>query len=237
MSSVKKGFVYSRKDATSPIKIDALNPDWYYNWNYAPTDGIIARPFVPMVWSATTASNDTVMTLLSADNTQPLLGFNEPDRPDQSNLSVAQALSLWPTLVKTGRRLGSPATATTATKAGGWFEQFMISNPKVDFIAIHWYASPNPLSLLNIVDSLYAKYRLPIWITEFAVADWTTPNKYTAAQVAEFMKAVIPELEKRDHVERYCWKTRTLSDPNMGSSSLFNDDGSLTDLGVLYKSF
>jgi hypothetical protein len=38
-------------------------------------------------------------------------------------------------------------------------------------------------------------------------------------------------------VERYCWKTRTLSDPNMGSSSLFNDDGSLTDLGVLYKSF
>jgi hypothetical protein len=236
--SLKKGFVCSRKDANSVQKILSVNPTWYYNWNFASTDNMPSSlPFVPMVWGESTATNDYIMNLLgiSAGGTsQPLLGFNEPDRVDQSNLTVSRALALWPNLVKTGCRLGSPATAANPIKSGGWFDQFMIAKPKVDFITLHWYAAPNVTSLLNIVDTLHVRYNLPVWITEFAVADWKTPNRYTTEQVANFMKAIIPELEKRPHVERYCWKTRTVSDPNMGSSSLFFDDGSLTDLGKLY---
>jgi hypothetical protein len=238
MTSRKKGFVYSRKDTTAPVKINSLKPVWYYNWNAASTVGVANLPFIPMAWSDTTATNDTIMSSLFVDDrTQCILGFNEPDRSDQSNMTVDEALALWPKLVATGRRVGSPATASNATKDGSWFDLFMQKNPHVDFIAIHWYAGPNPASLLNIIDTLHAKYNKNIWITEFAVADWTTPNKYTCAQVSAFMQAIIPELEKRPHVEVYAWKTRTLSDPNMGSSTLFNDDGSLTDLGKLYASF
>lgn len=233
----KKGFVFSRKDSTCATKIDAVTPAWYYNWNYAATDDLKGKiPFIPMVWSATTARKNDVMKILAKDKDTSLLCFNEPDRTDQANMTPQQALELWPKLVETGKRLGSPATAANPTRENGWFDEFMKANPKVDFIAIHWYAAPKSASLLNIIDTLYNRYKLPIWITEFAVADWKTPNKYSMDEVAEFMKAIVPELEKRDYVERYCWKTRTLNDPWMGSSSLFETDGTLTSLGELYKS-
>jgi hypothetical protein len=50
------------------------------------------------------------------------------------------------------------------------------------------------------------------------------------------MEAVVPELNKRSYIERFAWKTRATSDINMGTSALFNDDGSLTALGSLYAS-
>lgn len=231
--SYKKGFVYTVKDASAAEKVASLNPAWYYTWNSKPISGV-DRPFVPMVWGETTAMRGYVMNALQGKPEDCLLGFNEPDRDDQSNLTVGRAVDLWQYLVNTGCRLGSPATASNALKEDSWFAQFMAQSPKVDFIAIHWYSAPNPGNLLSLVDGLHAKYGLPIWITEFAVADWKIPNKYTPEQVAEFMKEVIPELEARPHVERYSWKTRTLADVNMGSSSLFNDDGSLTNLGKLY---
>ncbi len=235
--SPKKGFVYSSKDDTAPMKIYSLKPSWYYNWGPKPTVGIEDIPFTPMIWSAKNAKDKSLVNSFISYNKQELLGFNEPDRADQSNMTVDEAIDLWSGLVNTRRRIGSPATSSNATVAGGWFDLFMQRNPKVDFIAIHWYASPKPDSLLNIVDTLHSKYNLPIWITEFAVADWKIPNKYTTNQVADFMKQIIPELEKREYVEKYSWKTRTISDPNMGSSSLFYDDGSLTDLGKLYSTF
>ena len=40
-----------------------------------------------------------------------LLGFNEPDRSDQSNMTVEEAIALWPQLVQKSNRLGSPAVA------------------------------------------------------------------------------------------------------------------------------
>ena len=239
--SQKKGFVYPKSDPTAAAKTAALNVAWYYNWDHVPTPGMASTiPYTPMSWSQTTADNNTIMTTLDTkDPKQVILGFNEPDSPQQSNMTVQLAAQLWPALVNTGRRIGSPATAGNATTPGSWFDQFMQSTPtpKVDFIAIHWYAAPNPASLLNIVDTLHTKYNAPIWITEFAVADWKTPNKYTMDQVITFMKTVISELEQRSYVERYCWKTRTLEDPNMGSSSIFNDDGTLTALGQVYAAF
>lgn len=48
------------------------------------------------------------------------------------------------------------------------------------------------------------------------------------------MNIVIPELNSRDYVERYTWKTRSTADVNLGFAALFNDDGSLTDVGKAY---
>lgn len=230
MQSIKKGFVYSSKDATAASKIRSVNPAWYYNWGMNPISGLDNIPFVDMAWSGKA-------NLSSISEGCDLLCLNEPDRTDQANMSVDDAVKLWPQIVATNCRIGSPATASNALKAGGWFEQFMQQSPKVDFIAIHWYAAPKPSSLLSLIDGLYEKYQLPIWITEFAVADWTTANKYTPEQVVTFMKTIIPELERRSYVERYSWKTRSLDDPNMGSSSLFDASGNLTPLGEIYKSF
>ena len=247
--SKKKGFVSSLNDPLSFSKINVLRVGWFYNWNYSRTQNVDTNiPYVPMIWGAKSATNnDAINTINSTPENYDsvLLGFNEPDFNQQSNMTVDQAISLWPVLQNSGRRLGSPAVAKNSTDPNGWLAQFMAKakalNYRVDFIAIHWYAPPNVNSLLNTVDTLWNTYKLPIWITEFAVADWnattTTPCKYTVDQVKDFMTKIIPALETRTYVERYCWKTRTNSDINMGISTLFNDDGSLTDLGILYSSF
>ena len=95
---------------------------------------------------------------------------------------------------------------------------------------------PNVDSFLKQIDAIWAKYQKPIWITEFAVADWAGkyPGGYDVNLVQEFMKGACAGLESRDFVERYTWKTRNLADANLGTSSLFNDDGTLTALGTIY---
>ena len=219
---MKKGLVL--KASGSSEKIKSVNASWYYTWGLGSIPGTQV-PFVPMVWG-----RGAVPQRVSG----PLLIINEPDRPDQSNMTVEEALSIWS--CQKADRKGSPAVAGNALKSP-WFIEFMnVAQP--DFICVHWYGPPHPEALLGLVDGLYAKYSLPIWITEFAVAQWdSTKPMFTVDQVSTFMKEVIPQLESRAHVERYAWKTRDQTDPCMGTSALFRDDGSLTDLGKLYASF
>jgi len=226
---VKKGAVLSSNDPKIVTKIKSLNPNWYYTWGPTAVLGLEDIPFTPMCWGSHSAPKPGV-------NVPVLLGFNEPDRSDQSNLSVAESQSLWPMLTVPGRRLGSPATSTNPAKAGSWLEQFMATSPQVDFVCVHWYAPPNVDSFLKQIDDIHTKYQKPIWITEFAVADWSGkfPGGFDVNLVQGFMKDACAGLEARDFVERYTWKTRGTSDIKMGTSSLFNDDGTLTALGTIY---
>lgn len=216
----KKGCVL--KDSVAQ-KVKSLNVDWYYTWNQNPIEGLDV-PFVPMVWgkkSPIPATQDIILVL------------NEPDRPDQSNVSVSEALNIWNTV--SAKRKGSPAVAANAVTSQ-WFIDFM-SKARPDFICIHWYGPPHVDALLQIVDTLHDKYMLPIWITEFSVAQWNSSKPmYSVDAVSQFMKTIIPELNARPFVERFAWKTRDQSDPNMGTSALFQPDGSLTSLGKLYAS-
>jgi hypothetical protein len=223
----KKGAVLSSTDPKIVTKIHSLNPSWYYTWGTTAVLGLEDISFTPMCWGA-----NSVSKIVSP--VPVLLGFNEPDRSDQSNLTPVQATSLWPKLQGVAARIGSPATAGNASKAGSWLETF---DSKFDFVCVHWYAPPNVDSFLKQIDAIHTKYQKPIWVTEFAVADWAGkyPGGYDVTLVQQFMKDACAGLEARDFVERYTWKTRTLSDTNMGTSSLFNDDGSLTVLGQIYS--
>ncbi|BAT22267.1 hypothetical protein AR679_gp241 [Yellowstone lake phycodnavirus 1] len=226
----KKGAVLSSSDPKIVTKIRSLNPNWYYTWGTTAILGLEDIPFTPMCWGANSVSKLTVPVPV-------LLGFNEPDGAAQSNLTPTQAVGMWPKLEAVSSRLGSPAIAGNASKTGSWLETFTNSNPKFDFVCVHWYAPPNSDSFLKQIDAIYTKYQKPIWITEFAVADWAGkyPGGYDVNLVSQFMKDACAGLEARDFVERYTWKTRTLSDANLGTSSLFNDDGSLTALGQIYS--
>ena len=229
--SSKKGCVLSSTDPQIVSKVLSLNPTWYYTWGVAPIPGLESLPFTPMIWGSNSISK------LSGQH-PVVLGFNEPDGTSQSNLSCSQALSLWPQVTQFGNRIGSPATAGNASSAGSWLEHFMSASPQTDFVCVHWYAPPNSASFLNQIDAIHAKYNKPIWVTEFAVADWhgKYPGGYPVNLVEEFMKEACAGLDARDFVERYTWKTRATSDQNMGTSALFNDDGSLTALGTVYSS-
>lgn len=219
----KKGCVIKDTDPLITQKIQSLNVKWYYTWGQEALAGV-NLPFVPMVWgkkSPIPASQNVILVL------------NEPDRPDQSNVTVTEALSIWNS-VKAQRR-GSPAIAANPLKSP-WFNEFM-NKAKPDFICIHWYGPPHTDSLLQLVDTLHDKYMLPIWITEFSVAQWdTTKPLYSVDSVSHFMRDIVPELNTRPFIERYAWKTRDQSDPRMGTSALFDAQGNLTVLGKLYAS-
>ncbi|KAK9844328.1 hypothetical protein WJX74_000854 [Apatococcus lobatus] len=87
---------------------------WFYAWSGSPADQAIDVPpgieFVPMIWGRSAAQDGSIK---AAAKYSVLLGFNEPDRPDQANMRVEEALELWPHLMAAQLRLGSPAPAFT----------------------------------------------------------------------------------------------------------------------------
>src|SRR5260370_289712 len=74
---------------------------------------------------ATAAAVTASLTSVANGNSTTVLGFNEPNKTDQSNLTVATAISLWPQLIANPAILvGSPATSADAP-GQAWFTDFM----------------------------------------------------------------------------------------------------------------
>jgi len=190
--------------STSLEQLDALGVRWYYNWSTTAladdTPGSVPiAEFVPMIWGAANVAEP-------AGSSPYLLGFNEPDNVDQSNISVSDALNLWPTLAAKGKELGSPSPTTDQTLGGSWLESFMNGNPAVWFMAVHHYTTNTDVSVFRQwLISVYNKYQLPIWVTEWALIDWNDLDRFTVAQVAEFVKDACLMMDKLDFVERHAW--------------------------------
>ena len=246
--SPKKGFgIVVRPDGAWKNAVTKLNVRWFYSWGGdKPADLPKGVEFVPMDWGYYGNKDGSLVQWLAKTKAQPgvrtLLGFNEPDGKDQANLSVDKALEGWPYLMDTGLTLGSPAGVHPD---GDWMKSFMAGAEakqyRVDFITIHWYGGADPQGFLDMLARVHALYHRPLWVTEFAPADWNTgpghPNRWTTAQVAEFMRVVLPEMNRRGYVQRYAWYSAWPGDPALGPSSLLNKDGTLTDLGRLYASY
>ncbi|MDJ0824177.1 MAG: glycosyl hydrolase [Rhodobacter sp.] len=186
---------------------------WYYNWR---ADQIWhaggqrrSVEFVPMIHSA-----ENVRDKISSDlPVTTLLGFNEPDGrgSHQANLTVAQAIALWPQLEARGLRLGSPATTRGGTLGrGSWQRRFMSAAAarglRVDFMAVHYYSTNGDVAeFKSWLKAVYAEYRRPIWVTEFARIDWKRSRAVTYAQNAAFVEAAILMMEDLPFVERHAW--------------------------------
>jgi hypothetical protein len=78
---------------------------WYYTWStqHSGVTTPASGSFVPMIWGAKSVTD---ASLAQARAYGPyLLGFNEPDMAQQSNMTVEQALELWPQLMAAGKIL------------------------------------------------------------------------------------------------------------------------------------
>ena len=94
-------------------------------------------------------------------NSKELLGFNEPDNANQSNMSVTDIVTNWSNIYNTKLRIGSIATAQnvlSSTYFDSVWTNLQNNNMTPDFIAIHWYAPPNSINFLKLLDNIYAKY-------------------------------------------------------------------------------
>lgn len=242
--SSKKGICMGAKggDLEAAAKtIKSLNVSWHYNWT--PTwrgRDLKGIAFVPMVWGEKNMDAlDGLRVVKSKGEANPLLAYNEPDGKGQANMTVARALELWPMLEKTNRRLGSPATVHADNE---WMTAFMKGakekDYRVDFICVHWYGGNDPDNFIKRLENIHGLYEKPIWITEFAVGDWSAKNvkdnKNSPQDVLKFMKEVLPRLDKLDFVERYAWFSSDDTNPNLGTSALFDESGKLTELGEFY---
>lgn len=201
----KKGFASGSNESHN-----ALNISWFYNWN----SGLSSTPnkeYVPIRQTQYWPGYEAAYT---KEGYTHFLGFNEPDRPDQANMSVQAAIDTWPGLLKSGLRIGSPATSDPFNPwMGDFMTQAEAKNYRIDYVALHcyWYKSAAQwqADLLNI----YNRYHRPIWITEWNIgANWTGnnfpdgPSLLTDANATKHkndLAAVLNVLETSDYVERY----------------------------------
>jgi hypothetical protein len=216
---------------------------WWYNWAATPngTPAPSGVPFVPMIWNAadvTTANLDA-----ARQESGYLLGFNEPDMANQADMSPQQALSLWPQLEATGLILGSPAVSSGAATPGGWLDQFMAGAKadgyRVDFIAVHWYGGDFDTAsavqeLESYLQAIYARYHLPIWLTEFALIGYSgsTPIYPAPSQQAAFLTAATAMLDGLPYVQRYAWFSLSSS---VGPTGLFEPGPVATTVGQAFE--
>ena len=222
---------------------------WYYNWQPDPLwTSTTARisptaDFVPMIWGSDDATAAT-MARIGASSATHLLGFNEPDNLHQADLTVKEAIDLWPLLMSTGKILGSPGTTTGETLgADSWLGQFMeqasAKGYRVDFIAVHYYSdNPDVNAFKSFLEAAYNEYHKPIWVTEWALVDWADPGKFSVEQLAAFASEAVQMMDDLAFVERHAWFG--FYDGGDGwhlNTQLANADGSLTSLGELFESF
>jgi len=243
LASEKKGV--GLWDLTAASKINSLNLAWYYTWKPEPIEEVSLAEFIPMIWGGHKLEKQ-ISKLMPKDKVPILLVINEPNHKKQSNMSVSKVIDVWPRMQKLTDSISSPAPAGILTS---WFDKFYKQAKKkgikFDFMAVHIYGSADPVKFLNKVDAVYEKYKMPMWITEFAVADWKAKgkpgkNKYSEVEVLAFMKKVLPELELRPFVKRYAWfgaGNKTYQQEPVRTSRLFDKCGKLTPLGRFYADF
>jgi hypothetical protein len=242
--SKKKGFcITAGNNPGWTEKLTSLHSKWFYTWaGFVPGDKPPGMEFVPMIRSrhANPEMVAKIRQSFEGHDLKEILGFNEPDTPHQDGITVEKALDLWPMYMETGLRIGSPACVHPDNE---WMKAFMAGveerKLRVDFVCIHSYGGPNPEAFLGRLEKIHDLYKRPLWITEFAVGDWSAKapgdNKHEPKTVLRFMDKVLPKLDRLDFLERYAWFSANADSPPLGTSALFNTDGTLTELGEHYR--
>ena len=243
----KKGLGRSTKSPQWQKNLTDLRCNWFYSWNSVMPDGVPPGvEFIPMIYRyggnpKSAAAIADAAAVAKKHGTVDLLGFNEPEKKQQGNMTLEAALDAWPLLMETGMRLGSPSCVHPDKE---WMIAFMDGVKKrglrVDYVCVHSYGGPNADALVARLEKVHQMFDgRPLWITEFGVGEWNakTPeqNRHKPETVLRFMEDILPRLEKLDFVERYAWFPSGLSSGPLGTSALYDDNGNLTRLGECYR--
>lgn len=193
--TTKKGWTSGKESA------EILNCSWQYDWDNAATSSLDVE-YVPMRHNKHWNSYNNIN---NKKNSVHVLGFNEPDKEDQANMTVDEALAQWPELLRSGLRLGSPCPSDGGLN---WLYEFMDRcdemNYRVDFVAVHWYkGGHSPRQYYDWLKGIHDRTKRPIWITEWNNgANWTC-CKPTYEEQAEAIEGFLYMLDTTSFVERY----------------------------------
>lgn len=131
-------------DPVFPFTKPGSKITWLYNWSPNPTPDSTSLDFVPMQWNH--VNIDQLSSKVRDINATAVLGFNEPELPDQSNMPLELAAKEWvrsiEPLRKAGIRCGSPGISS-APHAVGYLKDFLHrireAGSDIDFYCFHWY--------------------------------------------------------------------------------------------------
>jgi len=205
---------------------------WTYSWGLYPANTSCNVPFEPMFWGGKSVLNSSEIYVTGSSSV--VLGFNEPNGADQSNLTPADAAKIWPLVAFAAElhnlSLVAPVPSGTDTK---WLDSFFSlcngCESQIDFIALHPYACTAD-ALKSSLD-VWSKYGKKLWVTEFNCGDGM--KNATAAEHLAYMKIALPILDADDRVARYAWMSgRNNKVP--GSALFRGNGGALTELGAYY---
>ncbi|MCB9495978.1 MAG: hypothetical protein H6686_03720 [Fibrobacteria bacterium] len=209
----------------------ALRTSWWYDWNNGEASTLDIE-YVPMRHDKKGSDYGRMNSKLRVTHA---LGYNEPDRPDQADATVDEAIAAWPEMLKSGLRVGSPSPSDAAAGAD-WLFAFMAKadslHYRVDFIPVHWYKGGQTASqFYGWLKWIHEKTKRPIWITEWNNgANWTC-CKPTYEENAQAIGSMIRMMDTARFVERYSiyeWVEDT-------RQMFVVNPTSLTPAGVVYR--
>ena len=232
--------------------VGSFGASWGYDWARNDKDGLgIDKFYAPMQHNAGWPNRGTLHKKYHDWNNDAkpayLLGFNEPDRPDQANMGVGRAIELWPELMAMDVPLVSPAPAL-----GGenwWLDDFMnrVDNRgfRTEYAGAHWYSGPSVSNIFNHINNVQNRsHGRPVWLTEFSVVDWSNGNgDWSEESNYNFILEFLWRAESKNNLEKYAIFIFTGGTPtnpwdmtNPRSNFRFSGGG-LTPFGKAYSSW
>lgn len=201
----KKGWAGGNTEA------EYLDCTWRYGWD-AGGASTYSVEYVPDKHKAGWPGWDEIN---NKTNVNHLMGYNEPDKSDQANISYEAAMTNQPEFYFSGLRITSPVTSDFYN---GWGEAQYIKdcdnmNYRVDITNVHAYQQRSWWSWERMDDIAGRTNDRPIWITEWNNgANWTSeswPNDKNQSTDANMnkqlndLKFILDILDNHPKVERY----------------------------------
>lgn len=186
-----------------PLQARALGGSWLYDWSSQPTGDEFTEA-VPMLWGAASVG------LPLGGNSRWLLGFNEPDRPEQANLTPERAAVLWRQVEERypDRQLVSPAPSDRdiwwLARMRAAYTELYGRDPRFDALACHCYRQTAAECIMLVRQFVTWAHEWGVtggvWVTEFAFIPAWTPAGTTAEREA---RQFVAYLDAEPWVTRY----------------------------------
>ncbi|VGO15663.1 hypothetical protein PDESU_04248 [Pontiella desulfatans] len=193
-----------------------FKPSWAYRWSndYEEENDLKHGQYMPMQWGGIGGTSPNILKYqpkwYGRANQTTVLGFNEPDLPDQANMEEATAAYQWPRLERMRLPLAGPVPAAYK---GTWRQNYEAiadeEGLRSEYMAMHWY-SPNgassgsPSTLISNMQTLYNTYGKPIWLTEFSTRDFDgTKTSWSRNHNFNFLAEFIWRAESLPWLKKY----------------------------------
>ncbi|GAB4813331.1 hypothetical protein N2152v2_000377 [Parachlorella kessleri] len=244
----KRGNGWSFEDCSQLQALYKSSVWWFTHTLTAPSEAAeyarqMGLEFVPMI------RNRVGIQSLAGDipaGPKYLLAFHNANHMSDANLSPEDAAAMWPQVVFaaniSGLKLGSPSASTCSqdcvtTSPFDWWDRFFAAcqGCKVDFMVTNVYSCDKEAAMAYIRQiRMYGK---PIWVTEFTCP--STQGNVTLQ--ADFLTAMLSELDADDWVQRYSWLGPLTADYSwIGPSASLLDPSKpsqVSTLGNYYNEF